>query len=594
MEYSPGSRRRNVAGKLGEIFDHPTLRRLPFPAIHGHRIEGILGRGGMGVVYLAQDLTLERQVAIKLLTDDSPEMEARFLREARFMANVRHPHVAPVYTYGRCHDGAYLVMEYYEGGSLSDRIRTRGCVPVAEAVDIVAKIAEGLEAAWNRGVVHRDVKPSNILLDGAGGIFVADFGLAKRMDAKRDERLTGVAFLVGTPHYVAPELVRGDEADLRSDMYSLGILFFELLTSELPFEAPTQAAVAALQIHGTLPDLRQKCPNASRELTAIVNAMTAKDPIARPQSYRELLRALRCSATSAEAERPSEPRSHRFFMDRHVLQGATPGDVAQAHLKDQVIQDDFGVKALTYWFDCERGTAFCLFEAPDKDSVAAVHRRAHGLLPSEVIEVQPEAVKSFLGRMADPSELTEELPSESGLRALMVAIVSNSAKLTNELGDEGALEVLNGYHACQQRILAEHGGRQVRRLPDGLLASFLSPSRAVECAIAMLRATVREHPAIHSKIGLDAGEPVAKNDGLFGATVHLADAIATHCDADRILVSRVVCDLCRGKKLALGDRKEVCLPGFDEPVTLFEVDWHQARSGSQVVAAETFAAGMVS
>jgi class 3 adenylate cyclase len=260
-------------------------------------------------------------------------------------------------------------------------------------------------------------------------------------------------------------------------------------------------------------------------------------------------------------------------MDRHQILGASPADVAEAHQKDQALQGEFGVRPLTYWFDCGRGTAFCLFEAPDKSSVAAIHRRAHGLLPNEIIEVQPEAVRAFLGRMADPTGLGEAPLIESGLRTLMVTTVSNAARLTNQLGDEHALETLNEYHRAQQRILASLGGRLVRRLTDGLLASFVSPSRAVECAIAIVRCTRREHPEIHVKVGLDAGEPVAKNDDLFGSTVNLANAVAAHCDPDRILASQVVRDLCRGKRITFSARGEVELPGFDEPVRLFDVDW---------------------
>jgi len=553
--------------------EEQTVARSAFPSIPGYRIQRILGTGGMGVVYLATDETLERQVAIKLLSADSTDAEARFLREARSMAGVKHPNIVPIYTFGECDDGAYLVMEYCDGGSLSDRIHDG--TPVGVAVEIVMKIARALEAAWKKGIVHRDVKPPNILLDEDGGLFVADFGLAKRVDTKGDASLTQDGIFVGTPHYIAPEVVSGEKADHRSDIYALGIVAFELLTGEQPFEASSAAAVIALQIHGQFPNLREKCSQASEQLVALVESMTAKDPAARPQSYEDLLQRLESKAVRMQASAASEPGRKRIFMDRHNLEDIDAEDLAAAHQQDLAIQSEYGVKALTYWFDYEHGRVHCLLEAPNAEAVTALHRESHGSLPNEIIEVQPEMVEAFMGRMADPVELGDDPISESGFRTLMVTAVANAAALANELGDEAALDAIGEHESVLTKILGTHEGRRVRSVGDGFLASFASTSQAVECAIAMQRETAAGDGSVHIKIGLNAGEPVAKNNDLFGTTVNLTGAICSQSDADLIVVSQVIRDLCRGKKLPFSERPDAELAGFDEPIRLFEIDWRE-------------------
>lgn len=556
----------------------PTVARSAFPSIPGYRVRSILGTGGMGVVYLATDETLERDVAIKLLSADSSDAGARFLREARSMATVKHPNIVPIYTFGECDDGAFLVMEYCAGGSLSERIEARGSIPVAEAVETVGKIAHALASAWKKGVVHRDVKPSNVLMDEDGGLFVADFGLAKRVDTQGDASITEEGIFVGTPHYIAPEVVSGKKADHRSDIYALGIVLFELLTGERPYQASSAAAVVALQIHGQLPNLREKCAEASEPLVALVESMTAKDPAKRPQSYEDLLQRLESPDVRADARASSESTGKRVFMDRHYLGDATAQDVATAHQHDLAVQSKYGVKAMTYWFDRDTGHTYCLLEAPTKEAVTALHREAHGFLPDKIIEVQPEMVEAFMGRRVDPEGGGDKPLSESGFRTLMVTTVANAAALANELGDEAALDAIGEHESVLTKILGTHEGLRVRSVGDGFLASFASTSQAVECAIAMQRETAAQAGSVHIKIGLNAGEPVAKNNDLFGTTVNLTDAICGQSDADLIVASQVIRDLCRGKKLPFSERGDAELAGFDEPIRLFEVDWREGAA----------------
>jgi tetratricopeptide (TPR) repeat protein/predicted Ser/Thr protein kinase len=288
----------------------------PFPAVKGLRPIRQLGAGGMGVVYLAEDETLGRQVAVKVVSErfvSTPAARARFEREARSMATVEHPNVVRVYSYGKERDRPYFVMEYVEGASLSDRLR-RGPLSVAEAIGVCRQVVSALEAAWEKGLVHRDVKPSNILLDLQGNVRVADFGLAKPAQGTADASLTETGSLLGTAHYVSPEQARGDAVDFRSDIYSLGIVLFEMLAGSRPFEGATPFEIVAKHLTEPTPPLRQRCAGLSEAVERLVAAMTDKRPEARPDSYGALRRQLdgviadepvdMASATSATSTMP--------------------------------------------------------------------------------------------------------------------------------------------------------------------------------------------------------------------------------------------------------------------------------------------------
>ena len=262
-----------------------TELRGPAPQIPGFRILRLVGEGGMGGVYLAEDSTLGRRVAIKLVSEKTSTDRAareRFLREARAMASVQHPNVVRIYSFGEEQGGPYIVMELIEGESLGDRLRRVGKFPVGEALSIALQVADALEAAWAKGVVHRDVKPSNILLDRVGRAHVADFGLAKPV-ATEDPALTGTGTIVGTPHYVSPEQARGDRVDFRSDMYSLGIVLYEILAGERPFKGNTPASIIAQHLHQPLPSLQQARVDIPSALVELVEKMAERDPARRPR-----------------------------------------------------------------------------------------------------------------------------------------------------------------------------------------------------------------------------------------------------------------------------------------------------------------------
>ena len=210
----------------------------------GYRLETLVGRGGMGVVYRAYDLALERPVALKILAPELAEDERfreRFLRESRLAASIDHPNIVPVYDAGEVAGELYIAMRYVDGAELK-QLLAEGPLPKEQAVAIAGQIAAALDAAHARGLVHRDVKPSNVLVTADGHVYLADFGLTRRLSDQAGGFEAGLS--LGTPAYVAPEQIEGKEVDGRADQYSLACLLHECLTGVPPFARSTEAAVA--------------------------------------------------------------------------------------------------------------------------------------------------------------------------------------------------------------------------------------------------------------------------------------------------------------------------------------------------------------
>ena len=239
-------------------------------------LEARIGSGGMSTVYRALDTTLQRQVAIKLMnreiTSDSDQLE-RFRREARAVAQLSHPHIVGVIDAGEDDGRPYIVFEYIEGETLKDRIRRLGRLPIAEAVAYAIEIARALGAAHARHIVHRDVKPQNVLIDEEGRAKVTDFGIARMRD---EEGLTADGRVLGTTDYVSPEQALGQAVTGQSDLYSLGIVLYEMLTGEVPFKGDSQVAVAMKHVREQLPDVQRKRPEISAALAAVIDTATAK------------------------------------------------------------------------------------------------------------------------------------------------------------------------------------------------------------------------------------------------------------------------------------------------------------------------------
>lgn len=269
--------------------------------VEKYRLDRLLGRGGMGAVYAATHVELDRPCAIKLLlsdfTSDADALE-RFRREARAAARLNHPNVADTYDYGVLPDGgAYIVMELVEGQTLREFMDAASAMPIAEAAEIAKQIAAGVDTAHRSGIVHRDLKPSNIILtrDHQEQLQakVVDFGVAKLKEySTTGGGLTSSGSLIGTPRYMSPEQCAGHTTDARSDIYSMGIILFEMLTGQPPFDAPSATAIAVKHIQQPPPSLKELRPDASPELDQFLRQVLDKDPEKRPQSAADFAKKL--------------------------------------------------------------------------------------------------------------------------------------------------------------------------------------------------------------------------------------------------------------------------------------------------------------
>jgi serine/threonine protein kinase len=245
-----------------------------------YRLEARIGSGGMSTVYRALDETLQRQVAIKLMNrevaTDSDQL-VRFRREARAVAQLSHPHIVGVIDAGDdedpTHPRPYIVFEYIEGETLKERIRRLGRLPITEAVAYAIEIARALGAAHAHHIVHRDVKPQNVLIDEEGSPKITDFGIARTLD---EEGLTADGRVLGTTDYVSPEQALGQHVTGQSDLYSLGIVLWEMLAGEVPFKGDNQVAVAMKHVREELPDIQARRPEVSAALAAVIENATAK------------------------------------------------------------------------------------------------------------------------------------------------------------------------------------------------------------------------------------------------------------------------------------------------------------------------------
>jgi len=257
-----------------------------------YEVERELGRGAMGAVFLCRDPYMGRRVAVKLMAADllaDAQFAKRFQREAQIVAALEHPCIVPVYDFGTEQDTPFIVMRHMSAGAL-DKYITQDPLPVTDAAQIVERVADALDEAHRRGIVHRDLKPGNILLDRQGQAYLGDFGLARLAAVTRSS--LGQNYMVGTPAYMSPEQVMGDDPGPLSDNYALGVLLFELLSGRLPFEADNFMVMFRKHVDEPVPDLCALNPKLSPEVGAIVRRAMAKKPAERFASAGALADAL--------------------------------------------------------------------------------------------------------------------------------------------------------------------------------------------------------------------------------------------------------------------------------------------------------------
>jgi class 3 adenylate cyclase len=277
-------------------------------------------------------------------------------------------------------------------------------------------------------------------------------------------------------------------------------------------------------------------------------------------------------------------------MDIHEIPGGvTAEDVAKAHAEDVKVQGKYGVSYHKYWVNEKEGKIFCLCHAPNAEAAKQVHREAHGLVAEKVIQVEPEVAELFFGGTEVNAAGAAILPGadadarDPGIRTILFTDIVDSTSLTRRIGDDAAMELLGVHDSIVRDALAELGGREIKHLGDGIMASFVSAAAAVKCASRVQREVARhgrenKDRPFNIRLGIAAGEPVEHHNDLFGVTVQLAARLCSHAQAQQILVSNVVAELCEGKALPFEDLGEVELKGFDQPVRAHAVNWIEAAS----------------
>ena len=308
-----------------------------------YEIQQRIGRGGMADVFLARDLLLDRLVAIKVLFPEfatDPNFVERFRREAQSAANLTHPNIVAVYDWGKYANTYFMAMEYVQGRTLADILRANGHVNSVQAAEIANEVAAALGNAHASGVVHRDIKPANILIGANGQVKVADFGIARAMNAPSENNLTQVGSVMGTATYFSPEQAQGAQPDPRSDLYSLGIVLYEMVAGKPPFSGENPVSIAYKQVHdlpaAAQPDWSPTCLDRSRRSSPSCWPRIPSMRYANAEALREDLRRYRSGEpVMALAARRGRGSLRRLRTRRHRIGGQRhPGDAAHSRESD--------------------------------------------------------------------------------------------------------------------------------------------------------------------------------------------------------------------------------------------------------------------
>lgn len=395
-----------------------------------YQVERELGRGGMGVVYLALDVGLDRRVAVKVLPPalrGHPELRERFLREARTAGQLSHPNIVPVFRADDLHGHAFFVMGFVDGESLAERVRARGPLPARDAVRILREVAWALAYAHARGVIHRDVKPENILIDReTGRVMVTDFGIAWRA---ANPALTEDGRVMGTAHYMSPEQVAGDPLDGRSDLYALGVVGFFALSGRLPFERQAASAVLVAHAVETPAALGTIAPSVPPEVAAVIDRCLRKDPDARYATGEALAEALdqaleaaahAAERSSGDLDRVSSEEAAEIWRRAAQLQ-ASAAQRLETRLLESAGPGDEGPAAPTgYRLKDVEAAAIEAGISQQYVALALAERPPTGLAPARPAGWRDRAARRLLGTNDQTMIVTRTIPGSPAvvLRAL--------------------------------------------------------------------------------------------------------------------------------------------------------------------------------
>jgi tetratricopeptide (TPR) repeat protein len=520
----------------------------PGESFAGYRIKGLVGRGGMGIVYQAFDPGLERLVALKLLAPElaqDPRFRERFLRETKLAASLEHPHVLPVHGAGEHEGSLYLVTRFVEGEDLRGRLGREGPLEPEEALRIVEQLASALDVAHAKGLVHRDVKPGNVLLDGTGEAYLADFGLAKPVAGDGGPTMTGG--VVGTLAYLAPEQIRAEDVDGRADQYALACLAFECLAGRAPFERESEAQLLFAHLHEPPPPIgRRESPTA---LDAALARALAKEPKERYATCTELAEAARRTFARGAATAAAWPPPSAFvgrerelvaLLDglddairghgRLYLVSGEPGigksrlaeelavraRAAGAHVLVGRCWEAAGAPAYWPWVQALRGHV--------RESEPAALRSQLDAGAAELAQILPE-LRELLPGLPDPA------PGESeGARFQLfdaAAAFLRSASQTRPL-----LLVLDDLHAADvpSLLLLQFVARELGSTHVLLLGAFRDVDPAPPPALTELLAELAREP-VYRRLALSGlGEPdVAQYIELTAADIASSELVAALC-----------------------------------------------------------------
>ncbi|NOJ78689.1 protein kinase [Myxococcus xanthus] len=536
-----------------------------------------LGSGGMGEVYLGEQVSLGRKVAIKVLHHDlhaQAGMAERFKREARLLSAVEHPAVVRIVDFGESGDHACLVMEFVEGESLYD-VLTPGPMPPGRALPLLQQLAEGLAAIHDKGIIHRDLKPENVFISkSARGeqARLLDFGIARLVEPDAASSVSQIGVVLGTPEYLSPEQAVGAKVDTRSDLYSFGVLTYRVLSGRLPFDGPLPRNFLSQHASAAPLPLDRAAPALSRYvgLLSLVMRLLEKDASKRPQSAHELADALAAAHSALSAFTPG------LGTPAYVPQpgsGATPSSGTAV----------FGIGSATGSSPGPTGTAAFAGAAPAPQAssgtaafgVASSGGSASSALPAAA---QHTGTASFglksSGGVAAVTGGNAPLVKPQNLTVMLTDIQGFTERTSRQTHEENA-RMLETHDKLLMPLVKEHDGRLVQKRGDALLVVFRSPTAGVLCGMAMQDRLWRHNQAVpevdrlNVRVCLHAGEVLATQDSVLGEPMEVIEAVEHVASAGEVTFTEAV-NLARNRAEVTAEPcGAITLPGRDEQLQLY-------------------------